>query len=197
MWSHPLKTCVCVMVLGMGCDQMAEHVEPKPSAPELTLEDLAGDWRTACTLDRLLGEAEGVDVYVQMRLVIPADGSAASGAIVGTTRFEDADCERSEIYQARSVSYALSAAGLDDDVYVLQSTLEDHGPQDPFSATRLIALVADPGVGVMMLDIDGQADRGPLTEDPEDPQEAWGWFAQDPQARGVMAVRQDDEQETP
>ena len=195
MWSHPLKTCVCVMVLGTGCDQMAEHVEPKPSAPVLTLEDLAGDWRTECTLDRLLGEAEGVDVYVKMHLVIPADGSAASGAIVGTTRFEDEDCERSEIYQAGSVSYALSAAGLDDDVYVLHSTLVDHGP--PELTSRFIALVAEPGVGVMMLDIDGQTDRGPLTEEPEDPQAAWGWFAQDPQARGVMAVRQDDEQGAP
>ncbi len=189
------QTWLFVTVLGLGCDQMAEHVEPKPAAQPLTLSDLAGDWRAMCTLDLLLGEAEGADVYVQMRLVIPADGSAAAGAIVGTTRFEDADCEGEGIYQARSVSYALDATGLDGDVYVLESTLEDHGPEDPFSATRFIALVADPDAGLMMLDIDGQAQRAPLTEAPDDPQAAWDWFAEDPRARGVMAVRHSDDPE--
>ena len=173
----------------LGCTRLAEHVEPKQAPVELRLADISGDWRVSCTKYLLLGQAEGVPVYVQMRIVIPLDGRAESGAIVGYTQFKDALCEGAGVYEARSVSYALERAEVSDEVYVLQATLEDSGPEEPFSPTRFVALTADPDAGLMMLDIDGEADRAPLTEPPTDPDEAWGWFAEDPDGRGVMAVR--------
>ena len=185
-----LMTGFFVPVLSMGCERMAEHVEPKPAPVPLTLADLAGDWRAMCSLDLLLGEAEGRDVYVQMRIVIPSDGRADSGAIVGTTRFEGDGCDGESSYDARPVSYALRSTALNGDVYVLESTLEDHGSEDPFSATRFIALTVNTDADLMMIDIDGEAGRAPLTEMPADPQSAWGWFADDPESRGVMAVWQ-------
>jgi len=180
---------IAVLLHGLGCSQMAEHVEPKAAPSALELEDIAGDWRASCTRDLLLEAAEGQPVYVQMRILIPADGRAESGGIVGTTRFDDESCEGAGIYGARAVSYTLQRTTLWDDVYVLSSTLEDHGPEDPFSATRFIALQAEPESDVMMLDIDGDAGRSPLTEEAEDPQSDWGWFAEDPTGRGIVAVR--------
>ena len=99
-------------------------------------------------------------------------------------------CDGESSYDARPVSYALRSTALDGDVYVLESTLEDHGSEDPFSATRFIALTVNADADLMMIDIDGEAGRAPLTEMPADPQSAWGWFADDPESRGVMAVWQ-------
>jgi hypothetical protein len=171
---------------------MAEHVDKEPAAKTepVVIADLAGDWRLECALDLLSSNVEGLEIYVQMRLLIPADGTAASGGVMGVTRFEDTTCEEGGMYQARSVGFELETADLPGSISVLHATLADYSAFDPYTPDRFVGLQVDLERGVLFLDTDGEADRAPQTEEVTDPEATWGWFAEDPEARGVLAVWQ-------
>jgi len=184
-----------VLLLCLGCERLAEHVDPDAGVQgtgPLELADIAGQWRVSCALDLLSSVPEGEDVYVLMRLVIPQDGTAESGGVMGVTRFADPDCSEDGEYAARPVSYALDSMGLSGDVVVLHAVVDNHASDNADSLERWVGLYAAPDRQSLYFDTDGEADRTPHTEVPEDPEAAYGWFVEDPEGRGIIGIRLGD-----